>query len=46
VSTGLDQVPAGDSGSNTFFNTSEIGVGVQRRSRAVEQGARSAKIST
>jgi hypothetical protein len=27
VTTGLDQVPAGDSGSNTFYNTSEISVG-------------------
>jgi hypothetical protein len=26
VTTGLDQVPAGDSGSNTFFDTSEISV--------------------
>lgn len=26
VTTGLDQVPAGDSGSNTFYNTSKISV--------------------
>jgi hypothetical protein len=40
VTTGLDQVPSGDSGSNTFYDTSEISVacsgGAARSNRALD----------